>query len=128
MEASQEDLLEINDIGPVAASFIHDYFSDKRSIELVNELIALGLKLSPPQTDNSSKFSGKTIVITGSFTSFSRNELKEQLIVEGAKVTSSISTKTDFLISGEKPGSKLSKAEELNIKTLSEQEVIELLS
>ena len=128
MEVSQEDLIEINDIGPVAAGFIHDYFSDKRSIELVNELILLGLKLSPPQTDNSSKFSGKTIVITGSFTSFSRNELKEQLIVRGAKVTSSISTKTDFLISGEKPGSKLSKAEELNIKTLNEQEVIDLLN
>ena len=128
MEASQEDLLEINDIGPVAASFIHDYFSDKRSIELVNELISLGLKLSPPQTDNSSKFSGKTIVITGSFTSFSRNELKEQLIVRGAKVTSSISTKTDLLISGEKPGSKFSKAKGLNIKTLNEQEVIDLLS
>ena len=97
-------------------------------IELVNELILLGLKLSPPQTDDSSKFSGKTIVITGSFTSFSRNELKEQLIVRGAKVTSSISTKTDFLISGEKPGSKLSKAEELNIKTLNEQEIIDLLN
>ena len=58
----------------------------------------------------------------------SRNELKDQLIVKGAKVTSSISSQTDFLISGEKPGSKLSKAEELNIKTLSEQEIINLLS
>ena len=66
--------------------------------------------------------------MTGSFASFSRNELKEQLIILGAKVTSSISNKTGFLIAGEKPGSKLSKAEELNIKTLSEQEVIELLS
>ena len=128
MEVSKEDLIEINDIGPVATGFIHDYFSDKNSIELVNELILLGLKLSPPQTDNSSKFSGKTIVITGSFVSFSRNELKEQLIIRGAKVTSSISNKTGFLIAGEKPGSKLSKAEELNIKTLREQEVIELLS
>jgi len=127
MEASKEDLIEINDIGPVAASFIFKFFSDKNSIELVSELISLGLKLSPPQTDNSSKFSGKTIVITGSFASFSRNELKEQLIIIGAKVTSSVSNKTDFLILGEKPGSKLSKAEELNIKTLNEQEVIDLL-
>tara|TARA_Y100000590_G_scaffold101289_1_gene115020 strand:+ start:3131 stop:5158 length:2028 start_codon:yes stop_codon:yes gene_type:complete len=127
MQASKEDLIEINDIGPVAAGFIFDFFSDKNSIELVDELISLGLKLTPPQTDNSSKFSGKTIVITGSFTSFSRNELKEQLIIRGAKVTSSISAKTDFLISGEKPGSKLSKAEDLNIKTLKEKEVIDLL-
>jgi DNA ligase (NAD+) len=127
MQASKEDLIEINDIGPVAADFIFDFFSDKNSIELVDELISLGLKLTPPQTDNSSKFSGKTIVITGSFTSFSRNELKEQLIIRGAKVTSSISAKTDFLISGEKPGSKLSKAEDLNIKTLNEKEVIDLL-
>ena len=128
MEASKEDLIEIKDIGPVAASFIFRFFSDKNSIELVSELISLGLKLSPPQTDNSSKFSGKTIVITGSFASFSRNELKEQLIIIGAKVTSSVSNKTDFLILGEKPGSKLSKAEELNIKTLNEQEVIDLLN
>ena len=91
-------------------------------------IVSFFIILIPPQTDNSSKFSGKTIVITGSFTSFSRNELKEQLIVRGAKVTSSISTKTDFLISGEKPGSKLSKAEELNIKILNEQEIIDLLS
>ena len=83
--------------------------------------------LSPPQTDNSSKLSTKTIVITGSFTSFSRKELKEQLIVRGAKVTSGVSVKTDFLISGEKPGSKLSKAEELNIEILNEQEIIDLL-
>ena len=127
MQASKEDLIEINDIGPVAAGFIFDFFSDKNSIELVDELISLGLKLTSPQTDNSSEFSGKTIVITGSFTSFSRNELKEQLIIRGAKVTSSISAKTDFLISGEKPGSKLSKAEDLNIKTLKEKEVIDLL-
>ena len=127
IQASKEDLIEINDIGPVAADFILEFFSDKNSIELVNELISLGLVLSPPQTDNSSKLSTKTIVITGSFTSFSRKELKEQLIVRGAKVTSGVSVKTDFLISGEKPGSKLSKAEELNIEILNEQEIIDLL-
>ncbi len=127
MQASKEDLVEINDIGPVAADFIFEFFSDKNTIDLVDELILLGFKLSPPQTDTSSKFSGKTIVITGSFSSFSRKELKEKLITRGAKVTSNISTKTDFLISGEKPGSKLSKAEELNIKTLNEQEALNLL-
>ena len=128
IKASREDLLEINDIGPVAADFIKDYFKNTENIELVNEFISLGFQLSPPKKDDSSNFSGKTIVITGSFTTYSRNELKEQLITRGAKVTSSVSNKTDFLISGEKPGSKFSKAQELQVKILDEQEAIDLLS
>ena len=128
IKASREDLLEINDIGPVAADFINDYFTNTENVELVNEFISLGFKLSPPKKDDSSNFSGKTIVITGSFTTYSRNELKEQLITRGAKVTSSVSNKTDFLISGEKPGSKFSKAQELQVKILDEQEAINLLS
>ena len=121
-------MLEINDIGPVAADFINDYFKNTENIELVNEFISIGFQLSPPKKDDTSNFSGKTIVITGSFTTYSRNELKEQLITRGAKVTSSVSNKTDFLISGEKPGSKFSKAQELQVKILDEQEAIDLLS
>ena len=128
IKVSKEDLLEINEIGPVVADFIIDYFTNTKNVELVNEFISLGFKLSLPKKDNSSNFFGKTIVLTGSFTTYSRNELKDQLITRGAKVTSSVSNKTDFLISGEKPGSKLSKAQELQIKVLDEQEAIDLLS
>ena len=67
-------------------------------------------------------------VITGSFSAFSRNELKEELINRGARVTNSITNKTDYLISGEKPGSKISKAKELEIKILFEKEILALLN
>ena len=128
MTASIEDLLGINEIGPVAANFIKDYFTCSNNINLVNKLISQGFKLSSPKTDLSSAFSRKTVVITGSFSSFSRNELKEELINRGARVTNSITNKTDYLISGEKPGSKLSKAKELEIKILFEKEILALLN
>jgi len=91
-------------------------------------LLSFGFKLSPPKKDTHPIFSGKTVVITGSFSSFSRNRLKEELINKGAKVTSSVSMKTNLLISGEKPGSKLTKASELGISVLTEQELIDLLN
>ena len=67
------------------------------------------------------------IVITGSFTSISRSQLKEELIRSGVKVTSSVSTNTDYLVAGDKPGSKLSKAEELNVTIISEETILDLL-
>jgi DNA ligase (NAD+) len=128
MESNREDLIEINDIGPVAADFIIEYFSNENSVDLITKLLSFGFKLSPPKKDTHPIFSGKTVVITGSFSSFSRNRLKEELINKGAKVTSSVSMKTNLLISGEKPGSKLTKASELGISVLTEQELIDLLN
>lgn len=124
MKARKDELIEINDIGPIAADYIFDYFSNKKSLKLLKELHSLGLKLSSPSKDSSSSFSGKTLVLTGTFSSLSRSELKENLIIKGAKVSSSISSKTDFLIRGDNPGSKVSRAEELKIKILSEDEFL----
>ena len=86
-------------------------------------LLNKGINLEKNEIGSDSKILGKTIVITGSFSSFSRSQLKETLIKMGAKVASSISSKTDYLISGTSPGSKLKKAEELGITILNEQEV-----
>ena len=72
-------------------------------------------------------FSSKSIVITGSFNSIARSQLKEELIRVGAKVSSSVSSKTEFLITGEKPGSKLKKASDLNIPILDEEETLKIL-
>ena len=72
-------------------------------------------------------FSSKSIVITGSFNSIARSQLKEELIRVGAKVSSSVSSKTEFLIAGEKPGSKLKKASDLNIPILDEEETLKIL-
>ena len=123
MEANQDSLLEINDIGPVAATYIEIYFRDEDNREMMYSLLNKGMNLEKNEIGSDSKILGKTIVITGSFSSFSRSQLKETLIKMGAKVASSISSKTDYLISGTSPGSKLKKAEELGITILNEQEV-----
>ena len=125
--ATEEDLLEINDIGPVASKFILEFLSKKENIKLVNDLLHLGVSPEDIKIEDNHPFSSKSIVITGSFTNIARSQLKEELIRVGARVTSSVSAKTDFLVSGEKPGSKLKKATDLGIKILDEEEALKLL-
>ena len=125
--ATEEDLLEINDIGPVASKFILEFLSKKENITLVNDLLRLGVSPEDIKIEDNHPFSSKSIVITGSFTNIARSQLKEELIRVGARVTSSVSAKTDFLVSGEKPGSKLKKATDLGIKILEEEEALKLL-
>lgn len=125
--ATEEDLLEINDIGPVASKFILEFLSKKENIKLVNDLLHLGVSPEDIKIEDNHPFSSKSIVITGSFTNIARSQLKEELIRVGARVTSSVSAKTDFLVSGEKPGSKLKKATDLGIKILEEEEALKLL-
>ena len=125
--ATEDDLLEINDIGPVASKFILEFLSKKENIKLVNNLLRLGVTPEDIKIEDNHPFSSKSIVITGSFTNIARSQLKEELIRVGARVTSSVSAKTDFLVSGEKPGSKLKKATDLGIKILEEEEALKLL-
>ena len=125
--ATEEDLLEINDIGPVASKFILEFLSKKENIKLVNDLLHLGVSPEDIKIEDNHPFSSKSVVITGSFTNIARSQLKEELIRVGARVTSSVSAKTDFLVSGEKPGSKLKKATDLGIKILEEEEALKLL-
>ncbi len=124
---TEDDLLEINDIGPVASKFILEFLSKKENIKLVNDLLHLGVSPQDIKIEDNHPFSSKSIVITGSFTNIARSQLKEELIRVGARVTSSVSAKTDFLVSGEKPGSKLKKANDLGIKVLEEEEALKLL-
>ena len=125
--ATEDDLLEINDIGPVASKFILEFLSKKENIKLVNDLLHLGVSPQDIKIEDNHPFSSKSIVITGSFTNIARSQLKEELMRVGARVTSSVSAKTDFLVSGEKPGSKLKKANDLGIKVLEEEEALMLL-
>ena len=125
--ATEDDLLEINDIGPVASKFILEFLSKKENITLVNDLLRLGVSPEDIKIEDNHPFSSKSIVITGSFTNIARSQLKEELIRVGARVTSSVSAKTDFLVSGEKPGSKLKKANDLGIRILEEKETLTLL-
>jgi DNA ligase (NAD+) len=128
MLATEEELLEINDIGPVASLHIANYFKSNNGSSLINKLINLGMVLQNPLDNKNSKLGSEIVVITGSFSSIARSQLKEELIRLGAKVSSSVSSNTTMLIAGEKPGSKLSKAEALEISILDEEQAMELLS
>ena len=125
--ASKEELLEINDIGPIAANFISEFFEDNKTKVLIKNFLEVGIILKAPLNNIDSKLNNKVIVITGSFTSISRSQLKEELIRSGVKVTSSVSANTDYLVAGDKPGSKLSKAIELNVTIISEETILDLL-
>jgi DNA ligase (NAD+) len=125
--ATEDDLLEINDIGPVASKFILEFLSFKGNMDLIEDLLQLGVNPQEIRIENNNPFSSKSVVITGSFTSIARSQLKEELIRVGARVASSVSAKTDFLVVGENPGSKLKKANELEIDILEEEEALKLL-
>ena len=128
LSANESDLLEINDIGPVASGFIQEFLSKSENVNLVKELLKLGIDPKEIEINNNNPLSSQSVVITGSFNTIARSQLKEELIRVGARVSSSISSKTDYLVAGEKPGSKLNKATELGIKILEEEEVISLLN
>jgi len=125
--ATKEELVEINDIGPVAAGYILDFFLDKKNVKLINKLISLGISFEEMIVSSDSLLSSKVVVITGSFNQIARSQLKEELIRSGARVASSVSSRTDYLIAGDKPGSKLTKANDLGITVLEEDEIISLL-
>ena len=96
-------------------------------MDLIEDLLQLGVNPQEIRIENNNLFSSKSVVITGSFTSIARSQLKEELIRVGARVASSVSAKTDFLVVGENPGSKLKKANELEIDILEEEEALKLL-
>ena len=125
--ASKEELIEINDIGPIAADHIFNYLSKKDNQNQIKKLLKLGIKLQEVQIQSDNLFSAKVVVITGSFTGIARSQLKEELIRVGARVSSSVSKRTDFLVTGEKPGSKLKKALDLGVEVLEEDDVLRIL-
>ena len=128
-DASEEELMELPDVGPVVAKSIANFFKDTRKIELIMSLKAEGLNFeylgSTSQAANS-YFSGKTVVLTGTLSSMGRKEATELLENLGAKVTGSVSKATSCVIAGEEAGSKLDKAQALGITVLSESEFLAL--
>jgi DNA ligase (NAD+) len=112
------------DIGPRVAANILSYFADKDNQTLIKSLIKHGITCpsKPAAAESDSPFAGKTVVLTGTLASMTRDEAKERLRTLGARVTSSVSSKTDFVIAGENPGSKLDKAKALDVVILSESD------
>ena len=128
-EMSEEELLKIDGVGEKMAAAIIDYFSEDANRKEIHELLKLGVK---PQASKISRrtdhlFSNKTFVLTGALEKYSRDQASTLIKERGGKVSGSVSSKTDYVLVGEDPGSKLDKARELKIKTLSEKEFGNLL-
>ncbi|MBK1810458.1 NAD-dependent DNA ligase LigA [Clostridium sp. YIM B02505] len=122
-KATYEDLISVSDIGGIVAKSIIDFFSEEKVITTINELLTLGVKPRFEESEvKENPFEGKTVVVTGSLTSYSRTEIKEKLESLGAKVSGSVSKKTDYVIVGEDAGSKYTKALELGLAILSEDD------
>lgn len=123
IEATEEQIMNIPDVGPVTTNSILSFFHNKKNISIIKELLSLGVTPSEIKTiENEQIFNGITFVITGSFESFSREEAKEIIEGFGGKVSGSVSKKTNYVLVGEEAGSKLTKAQELNIPLLNEEE------
>ena len=121
-------LINIDGLGPKVINSITDYFKDKNNIKIVIELIdILNIQIYKKLNLNN-KFSGKNIVFTGKLSTLSRDEAKQKALQLGAKILSSVSINTDYLICGEKSGNKVIKAQKLDINILSEQEWISMIN
>ncbi len=129
-ELSEEDYLAIPDVGPVSAASLYSYFHDEKHLMDIERLRSFGLNfdyLGQVKVDENSPFINKTVVLTGTLSKYGRKEATELLENLGAKVSGSVSKKTDYVIYGVEAGSKLDKANELGVKCLSEEEFLSLL-
>lgn len=127
--ASKEELQGIDDVGPVVAERIHTFFSEKQNVEEIERLRKCGVfwaEADPVQAPDDGVLSGKTFVITGTLPSMTRDEAKQMIQSLGGKVTGSVSSKTDYLLAGDKAGSKLAKAEKLGVLVISQDELSSL--
>ena len=128
MNASVEELTNVPDVGAVTAESIHDWFAQPQSQHMIRRLKEAGVNFESTQTIQDTRFSGKTIVLTGSLTRFTREKATEQIERFGGKAAGSVSKKTSFVVAGENAGSKARKAQELGIPILTEDEFLELIS
>jgi DNA ligase (NAD+) len=119
---SEEDLMEVEGIGPEVAASVHQFFGDKKNKESIERLKKAGVKVIEPKVKEKGKLAGKTFVFTGALKAFERDEARNLVESLGALTVSSVSKKVDFVVVGEDPGSKFDKAKELGIKTLTEEE------
>lgn len=127
--ASIEQLLEVDDVGPIVARHIVDFFNNPDNLSIVDALIAAGVQWKDiDQSADSLPLKGQTWVLTGTLESMSRAEAKDRLQEFGAKVTGSVSAKTHAVVAGPGAGSKLKKAQSLDIQVLTEQSLIEFLA
>lgn len=130
MDATEDQLLQVPDVGPIVAQSIHTFFQQAHNREVVEQLRACGLRWEEGEPSPAAQLplAGKTFVLTGTLPTLSRDEAKEMLEAAGAKVAGSVSKKTDYVVAGAEAGSKLDKARELGVTVLDEAGLRALLS
>ncbi|MHB1316867.1 MAG: NAD-dependent DNA ligase LigA [Minisyncoccota bacterium] len=128
--ATEENLLAISGIGPIVAKSVYEFFNDKKNIKIVDDLLKyVNIQSKAKQTPKvKNEITGKTFVLTGTLQTMSRDEAKEKIRALGGDVSSSVSKETDYVVAGESAGSKLDKAQELEVKVLIESEFTALLT
>ena len=128
MQADADALLQVNDVGEVIAQSIIHFFEESHNREVIGELLAEGVHWPTPEAVAvNEKVSGKTFVLTGTLPNMGREEAKALLLAQGAKVASSVSKKTDYVVAGAEAGSKLEKAQALGVTIIDEEQMLELL-
>ncbi|PLZ02089.1 DNA ligase [Burkholderia sp. WAC0059] len=131
MDASVEQLVEVNDVGPIVAEAIHQFFAEAHNRTVIEQLRAPGrltwVEGPPAPREPEGVLAGKTVVLTGTLPTLSREAAKAMLEAAGAKVAGSVSKKTDYVVAGAEAGSKLAKAEELGVPVLDEDDMRKLL-
>jgi len=128
MNAKEEELLEVDEVGPRIAESIAEFFQEPKNRELVERLRKAGLTFAGKKKERGTKLAGKTFVLTGTLPHYSRDEAKKLIEDAGGKVTASVSKKTDYVVAGEDAGSKLDKAKGLGVKVIDEKEMGKLAS
>jgi DNA ligase (NAD+) len=129
--ADYDQLIEVQDIGPIVAQHIVNFFQQQHNLDVIEQLLSAGIEVREVVQlagEQDSPFYGKTVVITGALPTMSRGEAKENLLAAGAKVTGSVSAKTDYLLAGDKAGSKLAKAEKLGVEVIDEATMLTWLA
>jgi DNA ligase (NAD+) len=127
-QATQAELEAINDVGPVVAAHIVEFFANEKNQKIISRLLDCGIHWPDIISESThNQLQGKTYVITGTLASLSREQVKQQLQHYGAKVSSSVSAKTTALIAGEKAGSKLEKAQRLGVTVLLEKDFLKII-
>ncbi len=129
-DATVDELSEIDEIGEIIARSVYDFLHSDYGSHAVDELALLGVKMktdAPSQREAGQALAGKTVVVTGTLADHTRDEIHEMIEQHGGRAASSVSKKTDYVVAGEKAGSKLDKAQQLGVPVLSEQEFLSLL-
>lgn len=128
MEASIESLAMTNDIGEISANSLYEFFRQEQTLDLIDRLKKAGVNMNAIETEDiDNRFEGKTFVLTGSLEQFSRKEASDLIEKHGGKTSSSVSKKTDYVLAGEDAGSKLTKAQNLGVEIITEEQFKEMM-